>query len=94
MIHNFRHVDNESEAFVMKSLMLMQKISSMSILLIKMAVQCVDFMLYSQPILVASAIYASTAFLKHSTVYNGEDTDKFIDEIRKIIFQIIDEEKN
>lgn len=58
----------------------------MSLLLIKMAVQCLDFVHYSQSILVISAVYASTAFLKHSEDYNGEDTNKFINEVRKIIF--------
>ena len=94
MLHNFRRVDKEGDEFIKKSRMLMEKISSMSLLLIKMAVQCSDFMLYSQPILVISAIYASTAFLKHSSVYQGSDCDKFINEVRKIIFQVIGEEKN
>jgi len=66
----------------------------MSLLLIKMSVQCLDFVHYSQSILVISAIYASTAFLKHSQEFNGEDTNKFINEVRKIIFQVIEEEKN
>ena len=58
----------------------------MSLLLIKMAIQCIDFVHYSQSILVISSIYASTAFLKHSEDYNGEDTNKVINEVRKIIF--------
>jgi len=49
---------------------------------------------YSHSILVISAIYASTAFLKHSQEFNGEDTNKFINELRKIIFQVIEEERN
>ena len=51
-----------------------------------MSIQCLDFVHYSQSTLVISSIYASTAFLKHSQEYNGEDTNKFINEVRKIIF--------
>ena len=58
----------------------------MSILMVKMAVQCIDFVHYSQSTLVISAIYASTAFLKHSEDLGGDDTNKVINEIRKIIF--------
>ena len=93
MRHNFVNVDKESDTFLQKSNVLMKKISQMSLLLIKMAMQCIDFVHYSHSTLVISAIYASTAFLKHSEEYNGEDTNKFIDEVRKIIFQIIEEEK-
>ena len=58
----------------------------MSILLVKMAVQCIDFVHYSQSTLVIASIYASTAFLKHSEDFGGDDTNKVINEIRKIIF--------
>jgi hypothetical protein len=64
----------------------MGKISKMSLLLIKMAIQSVDFIHFSYSIIVVSSIYASTAFLKHSQEFNGEDTNKFINEIRKIVF--------
>lgn len=94
MMHNFKRVDQESDSFLTTSSQLMEKISTMSLLLIKMAVQCIDFVHYSYSILVISSIYASTAFLKHSEEHAGEDTNKFINEVRKIIFQIIEEEKN
>ena len=71
----------------------MQNISKMALLLVKMALQSLQFINYSYSILVLSAIYASTAFLKHSQEFNGEDTNKFIEEVRKVIFQIIEEER-
>lgn len=86
MMHNFLRIDKESEAFVLKAKLLLEKISKMSIMLIKMSMQSIDFVNYSSSIIVISSIYASTAFLKHSQEFNGEDTDKFIKEIRKIIF--------
>ena len=59
-----------------------------------MAIQCVDFSHYSQPILTVAALYAATAFLKHSAEFAGERTDKFTEEVRAIINQIVDEERN
>lgn len=70
----------------------MGKISDMAMLLMKMAIQCIDFALYSSSTIVISSIYASTAFLKNSKYYEGQDTNKFIIEVRKIIFQVLDEE--
>ena len=85
-MHNFLRIDKESEAFIEKAKLLMDKISKMALMLIKMSMQSIDFINYSNSIIVISSIYASTAFLKHSQEFNGEDTDKFIKEIRKIIF--------
>ena len=39
-----------------------------------------------------AALYASTAFLKHSQTYAGKQTNDFVREVRRIIFQILDEE--
>lgn len=46
--------------------MILDKLGSMALLLIKMAIQNADFLLYSPSILVVSALYSATAFLKHS----------------------------
>ena len=46
--------------------MILDKLGSMALLLIKMAIQNSDFLLYSPSILVVSALYSATAFLKHS----------------------------
>lgn len=66
VIHNFQRVDNESEQFLEKARVLMANINQMALLLIKMSMQNIQFINYSYSILVLSAIYASTAFLKHS----------------------------
>lgn len=86
MIHNFEVVDNESTQFLKKSKSLMTKLSEMSMLLMKMAIQCIDFAQYSASTIVISSIYASTAFLKNSKYFEGQETNKFIIEVRKIIF--------
>lgn len=39
-----------------------------------------------------AALYASTAFLKHSQTFAGKQTNDFVREIRRIIFQILEEE--
>ena len=92
-MHNFQRVDNESEQFLEKARTLMVNINKMALLLIKMAMQNIQFIHYSCSILVLSAIYASTAFLKHSQEFGGDDTNKLIEEVRKVIFQIIEEER-
>ena len=46
--------------------MLVEKLNTMTLLLIKMAIQQVDFSEYSYSTITLSAFYAATAFLKHS----------------------------
>ena len=61
----------------------------MALLLLKMSVQCSEFSHYSQSILTIASLYASTAFLKHSKELAGEQTDKFVIEVRSIMDQIV-----
>ena len=91
-MHNIENVDKENSNFVEKCRILLKKLFEMAMLLIKMAVQCIDFVPYSPSTLVISSIYSSTAFLKHSKSFGGQDTNRFITEVRKIIFQVIEEE--
>ena len=60
--------------------------------MIKMAMQCRDFMQYSGSSLVVAALYAATAFLKHSRTFAGKQTNDFVKEVRRVIFQILEEE--
>ena len=39
-----------------------------------------------------AALYAATAFVKHSKTYRGEKTNLFVAEIRQIIFDILIDE--
>jgi ubiquinone biosynthesis protein COQ9 len=71
----------------------MKLMSQMGMFLTKMALQCADFCIYSPSTLVLAALYSSTAFLKHSKSHQGEDTTRFVSEIRRIIFSIMEEEK-
>ena len=73
---------------------LLGKLSEMTQLLMKMSVQCRDFLAYSPSALVASALYASTAFLKHSKSYSSDETSAFITEVRAVLFQLIAEERH
>lgn len=93
MMHNLVMVDQESSQYIQYCSLLLKHLSSIGLQLLKMAIQCVDFSPYSQPILTAAALYASTAFLKHSVEFAGVQTDKFTEEVRLIINQIICEEK-
>jgi hypothetical protein len=47
MVHNFVRIDKENEAFVDKAKLLLDKISKMSLMLIKMSMQSIDFIHYS-----------------------------------------------
>jgi hypothetical protein len=49
----------------------------MGLMLIKMAIQNVEYCSYSISTIVISGLYAATAFLKHSKKYEGELTSKF-----------------
>ena len=65
---------------------LLQQVSKASLILVKMCMQSVYFCRYSQPLIVISAIYAATAFLKHSKEYgNFETTNHFVKKLRDII---------
>ena len=64
----------------------------MTLILIKMSVQCSDFLPYSSSTLTVSALYSATAFLKHSKEYQSPEVAWLVNELRKIITQIINEE--
>ena len=60
--------------------------SEMTVYLTRMAIQSIDFSTYSPSIVVVSAAYAATAFLKNSEAYKCNETTMFCIEARKIIF--------
>lgn len=70
----------------------MTLIKEMSMVLIKMSIQNIDFQRYSQSIVVIASLYASTAFLKHSKKHEGPETTKFCIEARKTIFEVVNQE--
>ena len=72
---------------------LLTKVSEMAMFLIKMSIQNVDFCKHSPSIVVLSSLYASTSFLKHSKNLQSKETTKFCDEVRKIIVQMLNEER-
>ena len=39
-----------------------------------------------------ASVYSATALLKHSQTFAGEDTDRLVTEVRKIILEILNEE--
>lgn len=82
----------ETERLVAETKMILNKLGSMALLLVKMAIQNADFLLYSPSILVVSALYSATAFLKHSRNFQGDRTSYLVGEVRKIIFLILQEE--
>jgi hypothetical protein len=49
----------------------------MSMMLIKMSLQCIDFSAYSPSMVVMASMYAATAFVKHSKTYKGDFTSRF-----------------
>ena len=69
-----------------------QLICEMGLLLVKMAIQNNEFSRHSPSVLVISAFYAATAFLKHSKKYDSVETSKFCSEARKAIFSIVEED--
>ena len=85
LMHNLIVVDNESDQIIALSNHLSKHLCSMSLLLLKMVIQCSDFSHYSQSILTISSIYAATAFIKHSLELSGPQTNKLVDEMRRII---------
>ena len=72
---------------------LMKLIEDMSMLLIKMSLQHVDFQCYPASATVLAAFYAATAFLKHSKNHEVQATSPFCSEVRKVIFTILDEDQ-
>lgn len=70
----------------------MVKLNEMTIILIKMSVQCSDFLPYSASTVTISALYSATAFLKHSKEYQSPEVAWLVNELRKITTQIVNEE--
>lgn len=58
-----------------------------------MAMQNNDFTTNSASVIVLAALYAATAFLKHSKTYAGRETSKFCADARRSLFEILDEDK-
>lgn len=71
---------------------MMQPLSHMTLILVKMSLQCIDFSAYSPSVVVLSALYASTAFVKHSKTYKGDFTSRFCQLVRKVVFDILQNE--
>lgn len=82
-------MENITPVFASMAPTLLKLLGEMGLFLIKMGVQCADFCPYSPSTLVISSLYAATAFLKHSRMYQSDDTTRFCSEIRKIIFSIL-----
>ena len=80
------YVDKVERSVGKSNKKLMKLISEMSMLLIKMSIQNVDYCKYSPSIVVISTLYAATAFLKHSKKNEGPETSKFCTEVRAILF--------
>jgi hypothetical protein len=83
---------NESFEKIQTLNALLTPLASMTMLLVKMSLQCLDFCWYSQSTIVMAALYASTAFVKHSKTYRGDKTNEFVAVIRKIIFDLLIDE--
>ena len=64
----------------------------MALLLIKMAVQCIDFSMYSPSVLVISSLYAATAFVKHSKTFSSEQTNHFCSFVREQLINILEDD--
>jgi len=64
----------------------------MGMILVKMSIQNVEYCKWSPSIVVLAAMYAATAFLKHSKKYECNDTANFCTEVRKLIFTILQNE--
>lgn len=85
--------EKRSQLFISSSNWLLGPLSQMAMLLIKMAMQCLDFCHYSPSQLVIASIYASTAFIKHSKQFSSNDTIDFTYQVRQIIFECIEQDK-
>lgn len=80
------YVDKVERSLGKSNKKLMKLISEMSMLLIKMSIQNVDYCKYSPSVVVISTLYAATAFLKHSKKNEGPETSKFCTEVRALLF--------
>jgi len=85
-------LDGESSQFSDFCNQMTVPLAQMAMVLVKMAMQCQDFGHYSPSVVVMASVYASTAFLKHSSAYRSEYTTRFCTGVRKIIFDILAEE--
>ena len=72
----------------------MKLISDMSMVLVKMAIQNVDYCKYSQSIVVLASLYAATAFLKHSKKEESAETTAFCQEVRSVLKKMLASELN
>jgi hypothetical protein len=66
-------------------LQLIENFKKITLLLIKMSMQCSNFCQYSQSVIVLSSFYAATAFLKHSKKLQCDESNIFVDEARQLI---------
>lgn len=80
------YVDKVERSLSKSNKKLMKLISEMSMLLVKMSIQNVDYCKYSPSVVVISTLYAATAFLKHSKKNEGPETSRFCTEVRGILF--------
>lgn len=71
---------------------LLAPMREMSILLIKMSLQSLNFCSYSPSIVTISSIFASTAFVKHSKTLKNDHINIFCKLVRKIVFEVLSEE--
>lgn len=67
-------------------------LSDMTMVLIKMGIQNIDFSTYPLSVVVVASIYAATAFIKHSKKYESKETTAFCSEVRRIIFTFMTDE--
>lgn len=89
--NKLKKLDDEEETFINKS-DYAEKLCQQALLLVKMAIQNNDFTTNSPSILVLAALYAATAFLKHSKIHSSIETSKFCTNARKSIFEILEED--
>ena len=76
-VNNLLVSENENEVFINFAKQMINPLSSMSLMLVKMSIQCLDFCGYSPSTVVLASLYAATAFVKHSKTYKGEFTTRF-----------------
>jgi len=72
----------------------MKLVADMSMILVKMSIQNVEYCRWSPSIVTLATLYAATAFLKHSRKYECQETSIFCGEVRKLIFKILQTELN
>jgi len=67
----------------------MKVLSEMSMILVKMSIQNVEYCKWSPSIVVLASFYAATTFLKHSKKFNSAETATFTTEVRKLILKLV-----